>query len=201
MFCSGNDLSMFSNLPTDRSPEAFAQEAAVLLEKFVNAFLEFPLPIVMAVHAPAIGIAVTLLPLADLVYAHPRATFHAPFTALGQTPEACSSSTFPERMGSAKANAMLLLGKKLTAAEAEASGLVSECITGLDFHQEVDARVQALVTRPPEAVKLSKALMFPKTKIELLKRINAQECQVLAKRWISPECFDAVMKFTNKPKH
>ena len=75
---------MFSNLPTNRSPEEFAQEASTLLENFINAFLDFPHPIIMAVHAPAIGIAVTLCPLADLVYAHSSATFHAPFTALGE---------------------------------------------------------------------------------------------------------------------
>lgn len=38
----------------------------------------------------------------------------------------CSSLLFPEVMGYAKANEMLLLGKQLTAAEAERCGFVAQ---------------------------------------------------------------------------
>jgi len=56
---------------------------------------------------------------------------------LGQSPEACSSYTFPKLMGSSKANEMLLFNKKITAVEACKLGLVTEVFQDANFQNEV----------------------------------------------------------------
>jgi len=43
-----------------------------------------------------------------------------------QTPEGCSTYTFPRIMGPLKANEMLVMGRKFTAGEARTCGLVNE---------------------------------------------------------------------------
>lgn len=98
-YSSGNDLSNFTENMPPEGPKKMAADAAELLERFVNAFVDFPKPLVAAVNGPAVGIPVTLLGLVDFAYASERATFHTPFTALGQSPEACSSVMFPRIMG------------------------------------------------------------------------------------------------------
>ena len=132
---------MFANLPKDKTLEEFAEDGATLLRTFVNAFLACPKPIVAAVQAPAIGVAVSLLALCDLVYVHEKATFQTPFTALGQCPEACSSVLFPEIMGRAQANAMLLLGEKMTAQQAVQCGFAT-AMFGADFDDQVAQKVE-----------------------------------------------------------
>ncbi|XP_031213949.1 enoyl-CoA delta isomerase 3, peroxisomal-like [Mastomys coucha] len=99
-YSSGNDLT---NLINDAGEIRDVATSAKQLREFVNCFIDFPKPLVAVVNGPAIGIAVTLLGLFDAVYASDRATFHTPFTHLGQISEACSSYTFPKIMGPAKA--------------------------------------------------------------------------------------------------
>lgn len=144
MFSSGNDLSMFTDNPNGVSFEEMADAGAVLLENFVNAFLTYPKPIVASVQGPAVGIAATLLALCDLVYVSETVTLHTPFTALGQTPEACSSVLFPKIMGTAQANAMLLLGEKLSAKDAVACGLATGSFGVADFDKQVQEKVECV---------------------------------------------------------
>ncbi|KDO23875.1 hypothetical protein SPRG_10022 [Saprolegnia parasitica CBS 223.65] len=195
MFSSGNDLAMF-NLNYPGGVEKLAADAAKILERFVDAFLTCNKPIVAAVHAPAIGIAVTMLGLCDFVFAHERATFQTPFTALGQAPEACSSVVFPALMGRTHANAMLLLGQKLSASTAAQRGLVTD-VYGADFDTQVAGHVQTLAKAYPNSMKQSKALIRG-IDLATLQAVNKTECKVLQKLWLSPECLDAVSKFSSR---
>merc|ERR1719348_2383141 len=126
-FSSGNDMTSFSEVPTGGRRE-FSTLKGERLIRFVDAFIDFPKPLVGLVNGPAIGIGCTMLGLMDVVYASDTATFHVPFTALALTPEACSSKTFPRILGSSMANQMLLFNRKLTAKEAADHGFVSEVL-------------------------------------------------------------------------
>ncbi|GLE03396.1 hypothetical protein PINS_up012298 [Pythium insidiosum] len=200
MFSSGNDLSMFTAPPPGQSFEQMAEGGAQLLERFVNAFITYPKPIVAAVQGPAVGISVTILALCDLLYVSEAATFHTPFTALGQSPEACSSLLLPRIMGPARANSLLLLGEKLTAKDAVAAGFATEAFGVADFDSQVQAKVDLLLSRYPNAMQQSKALIRSPAVIEELQAVNRQECDVLKKLWLGPECMDAIMKFQSRKK-
>nr|KAF6504785.1 enoyl-CoA delta isomerase 2 [Rousettus aegyptiacus] len=164
---------------------------------FVACFIDFPKPLIAVVNGPAVGISVTILGLFDAVYASDKATFHTPFTHLGQSPEGCSSYTFPKIMGLAKAKEMLIFGKKLTAGEACAQGLVTEVFPDSTFQTEVWTRLKAYSKIPPNAGRISKQIIRNWEK-EKLHAVNAEEVRVLQERWQSEEFLNAVMNFFSK---
>ncbi|KAG7267219.1 hypothetical protein CRUP_004560 [Coryphaenoides rupestris] len=109
-----------------------------------------------------------------------KATFHTPFSQLGQSPEGCSSYTFPKIMGATKASEMLLFNKKLTATQACAQGLVTEVFPDASFQTE--------------SLALSKQLIRA-TEMERLHTVNDAEVDRLLERWQSDECMSAIMSF------
>uniref|UniRef100_A0A8C6THF9 Enoyl-CoA delta isomerase 2 n=1 Tax=Neogobius melanostomus TaxID=47308 RepID=A0A8C6THF9_9GOBI len=192
-YCSGNDLTNFTKIP-DGGVELMAKQAGELLRKYVKAYIDFPKPLVAVVNGPAVGISVTALGLFDLVYATERATFHTPFSQLGQSAEGCSSYTFPKIMGNAKASEMLLFNKKLTAAQACDFGLVTEVFPDSSFNSEVWTRLKSYAALPPNSLALSKQLIRS-TERERLHAVNDAEVELLVERWTSDECFTAIMNF------
>lgn len=123
-----------------------------------------------------------------------QATFHTPFSQLGQSAEGCSSYTFPRMMGTAKASEMLLFNKKLTAAQACDLGLVTEVFPDSSFQSEVWTRLKAYAKLPRNSLALSKQLIRSVEK-ERLYAVNDAEVELLIERWTSDECFNAIMKF------
>ncbi|XP_060630746.1 enoyl-CoA delta isomerase 2-like isoform X2 [Anolis sagrei] len=195
-YSSGNDLNNYVDI-TPEEIETRAKESEKMLKSFVGNFIDFPKPLIAVVNGPAVGIAVTLLGLFDIVYASDRATFHTPFSSLGLSPEGCSSYTFPKIMGLSKATEMLLFNKKLTAAEACSWGLVTEVFPDSTFQKEVWTRLKAYASLPRNSLTFSKKLIRRMEK-EKLHEANSRECACLQERWTSDECMNAVMKFFQK---
>ncbi|XP_076334362.1 enoyl-CoA delta isomerase 2-like [Tachypleus tridentatus] len=192
-YCSGNDLGNFI-LPSNADIAQLAKNASALLRNFVDAFIDFPKPLVAAVNGPATGISVTLLGLFDVVYASDKATFHTPFSLLGQSPEGCSSYLFPKIMGPSKANEMLLFNQKLTAFEAKACGLVSEVFPDATFQDDVSLRLKGLEDMSFNSMIYAKKLTRDLER-DLLHEVNKNECERLVERWQSEDCIKAVMAF------
>ncbi|KAL3087252.1 hypothetical protein niasHT_020515 [Heterodera trifolii] len=197
-FCAGNDLSNFTRgVKTSDDLRAMADRGERVLERYVRAFIEHEKPLIGLINGPAIGISVTVLPLFDLVIASDKATFHAPFSSLGQSPEGCSSYTFPLIMGTSKASELLLFDKKMSAEEALERNLVSRVIPNNSFGTETERMVNSLASLPPESLRLNKSLLRDVHRDALL-AVNTRECALLKSRWLSDECQNALRKFMTR---
>ncbi|RNA08758.1 enoyl- delta isomerase mitochondrial isoform X1 [Brachionus plicatilis] len=193
-YCSGNDLTNFSSPSAMSDIKKAAKEGGILLENFVNSFINFSKPLVAVVNGPAVGISVTLMGLFDYVFASDKATFNAPFTKIAQSPEACSSYTFPRLMGPVKASEFLLFNRKLTAHEAFERNLVTEVIAHDEFQSKVWKKIEEFSKLPPESLLESRKLMRDGDK-ELLIQTNKKEVDVLVGRWSSNEFVRVIMEF------
>lgn len=78
----------------------------------MNTFIQFKKPIIVAVNGPAIGLGASILPLCDVVWANEKAWFQTPYTTFGQSPDGCSSLTFPRIMGLASVSSLQGRGRQ-----------------------------------------------------------------------------------------
>jgi 2-(1,2-epoxy-1,2-dihydrophenyl)acetyl-CoA isomerase len=144
-FCVGQDLTEFREAPGDigsrlRStyhPNVLAVRA---LEK----------PVIAAVNGVAAGAGMSFACVCDLRIAADSASFVPAFINIGLVPDSGGSYFVTRILGPARAFEWLASGRKLTAAEAHAWGLVSEIVetdTLAARAAEVAAELAALPTR------------------------------------------------------
>uniref|UniRef100_H9GJT0 Chromo domain-containing protein n=1 Tax=Anolis carolinensis TaxID=28377 RepID=H9GJT0_ANOCA len=196
VFCCGLDFIYFiRRLTDDRKRESTKMADAI--RNFVNTFIQFKKPIIVAVNGPAIGLGASILPLCDVIWANEKAWFQTPYTTFGQSPDGCSSLTFPRIMGLASANEMLFSGRKLTAQEACAKGLVSQVFWPGTFTQEVMVRIKELVACNSVVLEESKGLVRGIMKVDL-EQANDRECEVLKKIWGSAQGMDSMLKYLQR---
>lgn len=150
-FTAGNDLKDFSN------PRFIQPDSPVL--GFMQALAAFEKPVVVAVNGLAVGIGVTMLLHADLVYVADNASFSMPFTSLGLVPEFASTLLLPLVAGRVRAAEKLLLGRPFLAAEAVVMGLANAVLPAAELLPHARKVAQAFVALPPGAVRDSKRLL------------------------------------------
>ncbi|KAM3718479.1 Enoyl-CoA delta isomerase [Dirofilaria immitis] len=198
-YCSGNDLSNFTKINSPDDIPQMASEASQILNSYIAAYINHKKVLIALVNGPAIGIAVTILPLFDLVIASNKATFNTPFTSLGQSPEGCSSYTFPMIMGHSKASEILIFDKKLTAQEAFERNLICRVVPSVNFQEEAKAYVRKISQLPPESLFYNKELLRNIHREALLAQ-NERETSLLMQRWQSAECLNAIQRFMIRKK-
>lgn len=118
-FSAGTDL-----IEMKQTAAGADAEGAHGFVRLVDSLAGFSKPLVVAANGLGLGIGVTLLGFADLVFASTKARFKTPFTTLGVAPEAASSFLFPRLIGRQNAAWMLMSGEWFSAEEAHQMGLV-----------------------------------------------------------------------------
>ncbi|KAK2081994.1 hypothetical protein P7K49_039341 [Saguinus oedipus] len=192
VFCCGLDFDIIvKHLKYNRKRASVKLEDTI--KNFVNFFIVFMKPVIVSVKGPAIGLGASILPLCDVVWANEKAWFQTPYTRFGQSPEGCSTITFPKIMGRAAANEMLINGWKMNAQEACDKGLVSQVFWSETFTQEVMVRIQ-ITSCNSFVLENSKALLCYNMNVEL-KQANERECEVLKKIWASAQGMEYMLKY------
>jgi len=125
----------------------------------MDALLAVEVPMVAAVNGMAVGFGTTVLPWCDIAIAAESARFRVPFVPLGVTTEAGSSATLPAVMGPQAAARFVLTGEWLTAAEARATGLVSQVLPDHELLGAATALARQLADQPPDSLRTTTRLL------------------------------------------
>jgi len=159
-FSAGADLR--SGLVPDfssRSPRAIrgwlrgSEHSLTPLAELIEAIEK---PVVVAHNGPCFGGALELSLSCDFRLAAEHAMYLLPETRLGAVPSAGGTARLTRMIGPHWARWMLIAGKKIDAAKAEAIGLIHAVYLQADFDAEVDAFCRSLAEMPPEAIGATK---------------------------------------------
>jgi enoyl-CoA hydratase/carnithine racemase len=191
VFCAGNDINDF--VAASQSGEL---GAPVL--RFLYALARCEKPIFAAVAGAAVGIGTTLLLHCDHVVAASDARLSTPFVALGLTPEAASSLIAPRLMGHARAFALLVIGRPLSAEAAKAAGLVNTVVPPTELDAAALTAAREIAALPPEGVLVARRLMRGSVD-EIVARIDAEAAQ-FKERLTSPEAQAAFAAFLGRKR-
>lgn len=114
----------------------------------IDALVEFPKPLVLAVNGLGLGLGCTLIGFADLAFASTQARLKCPFTSLGVAPEAASSYLMPLLVGRQNAAWLLQSSEWVSAEEALDMGLFYRLCAPEDLLAEATRHAEVLAARP-----------------------------------------------------
>jgi enoyl-CoA hydratase/carnithine racemase len=191
-FSAGNDLAEFAEMA--KSGEGLALPVI----DFLHALARCEKPLVAAVQGLAVGVGTTMLMHCDHVIAGNDARFSTPFVGLALVPEAASSLLAPRLMGQRRAFELLVMGRPLDAAGAQACGLVNAVVAPGDVDAEAMKAAHHIAALPPDAVAASRRLMRGPPD-EIVARID-EEVRVFKERLRSTEAQAAFAGFLNRKR-
>ena len=156
-FCAGADLAELLE-SVDRSAddnEAHAKHLGRVFERI----RALPKPVVAVVHGRALAGGCGLASACDLVLAHADATFGYPEVRRGFVP-AMVMAMLTRAVGEKVAMDLVLTGRLLSAAEAQAVGIVSRVFAPDVFETESQATLDRLAGGSPTAMALIKRQLY-----------------------------------------
>lgn len=190
-FTAGNDLKDFLHYATTEIDE----EAPVF--QFLHHIATFDKPLIAAVRGLAVGIGLTLLLHCDFVYVADDVKLMAPFVNLGLVPEFGSSKLLVELVGERQAAEILILGNVISGERAVEMGIANEMLSANEVESRALKTARILTTKPPEALRLSKELIRPKTEIL---RVMEKENEYIKRQLGSAEAIEAITAVLEKRK-
>jgi 2-(1,2-epoxy-1,2-dihydrophenyl)acetyl-CoA isomerase len=149
-FCAGQDLN-------ERDPRVIAWPPDLerlqkeLFHPVILAMKTLAKPVIVAVNGIAAGAGCSLALAGDIVFAARSAEFIQSFAKIGLSVDAGGGWHLSHALGSAKAKGWLMTAESMSAAEAEAAGLIWKCVDDGMLLDEAGAMAARLAKGPTRA--------------------------------------------------
>jgi 2-(1,2-epoxy-1,2-dihydrophenyl)acetyl-CoA isomerase len=170
-FCVGQDLTEFREAPGD-----IADRLRGSYHPNVLAVRALEKPVIASVNGPAAGAGLSFAAACDLRIAADSATFVPAFINIGLVPDSGGTFFIARLLGPARAFEWMTSGRRLTAAEAQAWGLVSEVVDADRLPERAAELAATLAAMPTRAIGMTKRLFdaAPNNTLEEQLELEAQ---------------------------
>jgi 2-(1,2-epoxy-1,2-dihydrophenyl)acetyl-CoA isomerase len=152
-FCAGQDLGEFRDVEHD-----IAEHLEATYHPNVRAIRALTKPVIAAVNGAAAGAGLSLACVCDYRIAADSASFVPGFIGIGLVPDSGGSYFIARLLGPSRAFSWMSSNRKLTAAEAQAWGLVDEVVEADALLTRASELAADFAARPTRGIGMSKHL-------------------------------------------
>jgi 2-(1,2-epoxy-1,2-dihydrophenyl)acetyl-CoA isomerase len=204
-FSAGGDVKKFSALLADNDSTQAACQLADGMEDVGNplcaAIANAPVPVLTAVNGACAGGAVGLALAADVTIAARSAYFMVPqVTQLSIVPDLGMTWLLARALGRSRALGMSLLGERISAEQAQASGLIWACVDDNELAPQTRAIAERLGGLSAEAVVATRRLTDEATMTSLSRQL-AEERNAQRMLLARPRFGENVERFVGRTKN
>lgn len=154
-FCSGQDLGEV----VDPNGPGMNRILSEHYNPIVSRIKSMEKPVVAAVNGVAAGAGANIALVCDIVVAAESASFIQAFSAIGLIPDSGGTFTLPRLVGWQKASALMMLGDKVPAVEAERMGMIYKWFADKEFAQQSWAIAERLGSLPTKGLGYTKTAL------------------------------------------
>ena len=154
-FCAGQDLQE----ATDPNGPPLSKIVSEHYNPIITRIRNIPKPIIAAVNGVAAGAGANIALACDIVLATESASFIQAFSKIGLIPDSGGTYTLPRLIGLQRATALMMLGEKVSATEAQQMGMIYKVYPDVLFNDEVLKIAQQLAKMPTYGLALTKTAL------------------------------------------
>lgn len=158
MFCAGGDVGAMAKAGDGAG--ALVKEITAYLHVAISRLMRMAKPVVCAINGPAAGAGFPLALLGDLVVAARSAHLTLAYTAIGLTPDGCSTWLLPRLVGLRLAQELVLTNRRVSAEEAVGLGLVTRVVDDGDLAAEADKLAAGIASGATQAFGAARRLLL-----------------------------------------
>ena len=169
-FCAGQDLGEIVDPNGLELPSIVKDHYNPTVERIRN----LNKPVVAAVNGVAAGAGANIALACDVVVASEGASFIQAFSKIGLIPDSGGTFTLPRLIGLQRASALMMLGDKVSAADALQMGMLYKVFPIDTFVEESRKIVQKLAKMPTKALGMTKILLNESIKNSLKQQLELE---------------------------
>jgi 2-(1,2-epoxy-1,2-dihydrophenyl)acetyl-CoA isomerase len=151
-FCAGEDLAEVVDPNGPGMKKILAEQFNPIIQKIRS----LEKPVVAAVNGVAAGAGANIALSCDIVVAKQSASFIQAFSKIGLIPDSAGTYFLPRLIGLQKAGAIMMLGEKIMATQAESMGMIYKVLEEKDFEEGSKLIATTIAQMPTRGLWLTK---------------------------------------------
>ncbi len=194
-FCAGQDLAEVVDVNGPGMDKILVEHfnPIIMLIRNLNK------PVVAAVNGVAAGAGANIALCCDIVVASESASFIQAFSKIGLIPDSGGTFFLPRLIGFQKASALMMLGEKVSAVDAEGLGMIYKVFADDLFKEESIKIAHTLASMPTMALSFTKKALNNSLIQNLVQQLNTED-ELQQKAATTSDFKEGVQAFIEKRK-